>query len=343
MLSTARARRSVATFALLAVGLVGGGLALGLAPAAALPAAGAATCTSAGGVSVVVDFRELGGSAIAACAENGGGQSAAAIFESVGVKVDYAQRQPGFVCRVAGQPATSPCVNTSPADAYWGLWWADGTSGSWTYSSSGVGGLIVPAGGSVGWAWQQDRQSIGAVPPGTAAPVAPAATPTPTPTPTPTSSPTSAPSPATPSPTGGTFGGDGGRGGGKGGKNGSPSPSPTQSPTPSATPSATPPESALPSESPSDSPSKDGSKKGSEDPAVEVESPGDSTPSEDLDPSASGSESPGDSSASGAAEAGTPGADEPARVPAALTWSIVGLLAIAIASSAVVARRRRGV
>ena len=57
----------------------------------------------------------------------------------------------------------------------------------------------------------------------------------------------------------------------------------------------------------------------------------------------SGSESPGDSTASAATQAGEPSADEPARIPAAVTWGIVGLLAIAIAGSAVVARRRRGV
>jgi hypothetical protein len=44
-----------------------------------------------------------------------------------------------------------------------------------------------------------------------------------------------------------------------------------------------------------------------------------------------------------AAEAGQPTADEPARIPAPVTWGIVGLFAIAIAGSAVVARRRRGV
>ena len=91
------------------------------------PAASAATCTSAGGVSVVVDYRELGGSTVTACAPDGGGKSATAIFASVGVQLTYATRQPGFVCRVNGQPASDPCVNASPANAYWGLWWADGS------------------------------------------------------------------------------------------------------------------------------------------------------------------------------------------------------------------------
>ena len=46
-------------------------LLLGAGPGYALasaPAAGAAKCTSSGGVSVVVDYRELGGDTITACA-----------------------------------------------------------------------------------------------------------------------------------------------------------------------------------------------------------------------------------------------------------------------------------
>jgi hypothetical protein len=73
------------------------------------------------------------------------------------------------------------------------------------------------------------------------------------------------------------------------------------------------------------------------------ESPADSRTSKDADPSPDASESPSDSASSAAPEAGQPTADEPARVPAAVTWGIVGLLAIAIVTSAVVARRRRGV
>ena len=76
------------------------------------------------------------------------------------------------MCRVQGEPAADPCVNASPASAYWGLWWADGSKASWTYSSYGIGGLTVPAGGSVGLSWQQDRENSGAVPPGVAPPVA---------------------------------------------------------------------------------------------------------------------------------------------------------------------------
>ena len=36
-----------------------------------------------------------------------------------------------------------------PTNAYWGLFWSNGTSGTWAYASEGVDSLSVPAGGSV--------------------------------------------------------------------------------------------------------------------------------------------------------------------------------------------------
>lgn len=116
--------------------------------------ASAASCTSGSGVTVVVDPGALGGALTAAC-DGGSGQAASARYADVGVAISYVQRQPGFVCRVNGVPATDPCVNTPPADAYWGLWWTDGESGTWSYSSIGVTGLQVPEGGAVALAWQQ--------------------------------------------------------------------------------------------------------------------------------------------------------------------------------------------
>lgn len=331
----ARTRRVAAIFAVLAVSLVGGGVVLGLVSAPVLPAAGAATCTSAGGVSVVVDYRELGGGVTTACATDGGGRSATAIFASVGVSLTYAQRQPGFVCRVNGQPASDPCVNTSPADAYWGLWWSDGSKSSWTYSSYSSGSLTVPAGGSVGWAWQQDRASSGAAPPQVAPPVHA------TTSPSPTSSPTSSPSP---SPTSSPSTGGSGSGGGS-----QPSPSPSSGSSPASSPSSSP--SAAASGDPSESPLASESPGASRSPAGpgqrdkkrsgDRESPGDSRPSDGDDPTAEPLESPGDSTAGDAPSTRQPAADGPTKVPAFVTWGAVGLLGAAVAASALVARRRR--
>ena len=82
-------------------------------------------------------------------------------------------------------PADDPCVNTPPADAYWSLWWSDGKSGHWTYSSTGAWSLQIPDGGYVALSWQSgDGKATPRVTP-TAHATAPASP----------SSPTSSPSP----------------------------------------------------------------------------------------------------------------------------------------------------
>lgn len=130
------------------------------------PPAAAALCSGGDGVGVVVSYGALGGGTRTGC---GSGDTAAAATTSAGFALEYAARQPGFVCRVTGVPQSDPCVHTSPTDAYWGLFWTDGTSGTWHYATLGAGALKVPAGGAVGWAWQDggDRDY-----PAVAAPVA---------------------------------------------------------------------------------------------------------------------------------------------------------------------------
>ncbi|MCW2756816.1 MAG: hypothetical protein JWO46_562 [Nocardioidaceae bacterium] len=151
---------------------------------APLAPASAAACSSADGVTVVVDFHELGGGVQQVCDSGGAGKSAATQFTESGFTLTRVQRQPGFVCRVNGAPSEDPCVNTPPADAYWGLWWSDGTSGSWTYASQGVDSLKVPEGGYVALSWNGSATKS---PPG-AAPAPHAAEPTASPTPHPTPS-----------------------------------------------------------------------------------------------------------------------------------------------------------
>ncbi len=140
-------------------------------------AAEAATCSTGHGVTVVVDFHQLGGGVQAACDSGGAGRSGAQQMADVGHDLTYVQRQPGFVCRVDGAPAGDPCVNTPPDNAYWSLWWSDGTSGTWSYSAQGIGALQVPDGGYVALSWQGGDAK--------AAPrVAPRTHPTASPTPT---------------------------------------------------------------------------------------------------------------------------------------------------------------
>jgi hypothetical protein len=149
----------------------------GLAP---VPAMAAGYC-SGSGVNVVVDFGALGGGVEKGC---GTGSTAAAVFKSAGVDLTRDAQYPGVICKVEGVPASANCSTMPPGDAYWGLFWSDGTSGHWVYSTYGVDGLKVPSGGFVAFAWQASSSQR-------APSVAPTnSRPTPSPSPTPTKRPT---------------------------------------------------------------------------------------------------------------------------------------------------------
>ncbi len=162
-LAASRARGGVVV-----LGVLGAGMGVGMvASVVAAAPASAATCADAAGVSVVVDRASLGGGVSTGCDADGGGKPASVVSPAGGAGLTYASREPGFVCRVNAVPASDPCQQASPADAYWSLWWSDGTSGTWTYSSLGAAGLKVPAGGSIGWRFSTGSQS----PPASPAPV----------------------------------------------------------------------------------------------------------------------------------------------------------------------------
>ena len=134
--------------------LVGAAAAAGVWLTGVSPAS-AAGCTGATGVTVVVDFAELGGGLTAGCDPSAEGQRARAILVDAGYSVAMATKSPGFLCRVNGLPADDPCVDAAPADRYWSVWWADGQGGSWVYSARGVDSLRVPEGGYLALAWHQ--------------------------------------------------------------------------------------------------------------------------------------------------------------------------------------------
>lgn len=126
------------------------GTALSVAPATAADTSGA--CEGAHGVTVIVQPRSLGGQDEFSCDLHGGGRTAARIFADVGHRLTPVQSSPSFVCRIDGQPADASCAQTPPANAYWSLWWSNGTS-PWTYSSLAADALTVPDGGSVAFTW----------------------------------------------------------------------------------------------------------------------------------------------------------------------------------------------
>ena len=271
--------------------------------------ADASTCASASGVTVVVDFGALGSGLGTAC-DAGSGEPASTRFAQAGYPLTYVQRQPGFVCRVNGAPASDPCVSTPPADAYWGLFWSDGRSGTWTYASLGVTALDVPDGGSVALVWQQGTERR--TPP-VAAPVHQAPSATPSSSPSPTRSPTQTPTKA-------------------------PGPSPTR--TPSAAPSSpaaspTPSPSASGTASPSASPSRSGRPRRTPSP-----SPGgtaDSGPSDALTPT---DEAAATTTPTPVEPDAAPAADE-TRLPTWVTLAVLAVLVASIAISTAAARRRR--
>lgn len=176
-------------------------VAAALVAAAAVPAldpvltgpAEAAACSAGSGVTVVVDYHQLGGGVVQKCDAAGAGKSAQSLFADNGFSLAYVQRQPGFVCRVNGKPDADAeaCVNTPPADAYWGLFWADGKSASWKYSTLGVAGLTLQDGQSVAFSWQASTTSN---PPGAKPPATSSTSPTPKPSASPKPSTSATPS-----------------------------------------------------------------------------------------------------------------------------------------------------
>ncbi len=154
-------------------------------------AAHAATCSTSHGVTVVVDFHQLGGGVQTACDIGGGGRSGDKQMSDVGHRLTYVTGEP-FVCRVDGAPASDPCQRTPPSDAYWSLWWSDGKSGTWSYSAQGIASVSVPDGGYLALSWQGGDSSA---PPRVSpkAQQAPSPSPTHEPSSRPTKKPTTAP------------------------------------------------------------------------------------------------------------------------------------------------------
>ena len=145
----------------------------------AAPAPRQTTGASAGdsGVTVVVDFQELGGG-VQVLSALGPVSSGLEALERAGVSYQTTQRFPGFVCRIADEPGDDRCVNASPASAYWGYWIA-APGGAWCYSTLGAGNRKPPPGTFEGWSFSLDKVAA-AIPPPRFTP--PAATSTPLPT-----------------------------------------------------------------------------------------------------------------------------------------------------------------
>jgi hypothetical protein len=115
-------------------------------------------CPTAKGVTVVVDFRALGGDVQVSC-DSGATSSTSGLsalhgagFSTAGTAHDGE----GFVCRINDQPTKSAerCLNTPPTTAYWSYWYAP-NGGSWTYSNKGAANRDVIVGGFEGWSFHK--------------------------------------------------------------------------------------------------------------------------------------------------------------------------------------------
>ncbi|GIJ69504.1 hypothetical protein Voc01_044210 [Virgisporangium ochraceum] len=152
---------------------VAGGAAF--AAPAAHAAGTAGYCPDANGVTVVVDFNDLGGGVVVRCAP-GDQATGLSALKNAGFTIAGTTRWgEGFVCRIEGRPtvATEPCRDTPPASAYWSYWHAS-NGGSWTYSDKGVQNRRPPAGSFEGWSFSTNRTQATAPRPDTA-PTRPAA------------------------------------------------------------------------------------------------------------------------------------------------------------------------
>lgn len=137
-------------------------------------------CVDDVGVTVIVDFGDLGGGVSARCAPTGG-TTGLAVLDAAGISWEGTRPFPGLVCRIAGLPSagTEPCVNAPPANVYWSYWMAP-RGGSWCYSSFGAGNRTPPPGSMEGWSFARLQPGADARPP-RFAPLPPVAGTTPNP------------------------------------------------------------------------------------------------------------------------------------------------------------------
>jgi hypothetical protein len=178
-------------------------------------------CKTKKGVTVVVDFNELGGGIVVRCAPGpvGSGYTGLDALQDAGFTPEGTKRWGlQFVCRIAGKPAPDQklpikgdpnyreaCVDTPPAEAFWSYWYAP-NGGTWTLSAEGPVNRDAIPGGFEGWSFSLNHSQQTAPPPG----VAPKRPHEPPPTTPPPTTPHSSPPHTSPHSTPPTHGGGSG-------------------------------------------------------------------------------------------------------------------------------------
>ncbi|UED87405.1 hypothetical protein [Streptomyces profundus] len=123
-------------------------------------------CENGTGVTVVIDFQELGGTTIVRCYPSGTRGTGLDALKGAGFQIAGVQRWgESFVCRIENRPSAveeipiednegyrEACVDTPPASAYWSYWHA-GNNCAWQYSQWGVKNRDFVPGGFEGWSF----------------------------------------------------------------------------------------------------------------------------------------------------------------------------------------------
>ncbi|MGW4482279.1 hypothetical protein ACWEOE_00425 [Amycolatopsis sp. NPDC004368] len=146
-------------FSALAVGalLIAAGLSGATPATATVPGKGTAGyCPDATGVTVVVDFQDLGGDTLIRCAP-GPQANGVAAMQNAGLDLAGVGKYGlALICKIEGKPADQSCSGMPPENASWGFWTAT-NGGKWASSQVGVQSWQPPAGSFEGWSFAHNK------------------------------------------------------------------------------------------------------------------------------------------------------------------------------------------
>lgn len=130
----------------------------GATPASATATEGA--CPAGGGVTVVVDFGDLGPGPSIRCAPGTPANGIAAL-QAAGFEVAGSQKYGlAIACRIDGKPGpdVESCAGMPSATAYWSYWHAT-AGGTWQSSQEGAQTAKPAPGGFEGWAFARPKSA----------------------------------------------------------------------------------------------------------------------------------------------------------------------------------------
>jgi hypothetical protein len=154
-------------------------------PGGLTPARADSGCTTTTGVTVIVDFKALGGGIQRGCALNPT-SGLDALRDAGFIPAGTTRFGDAYVCRIDGKPGNPPeaCTETPPATAYWAYYHAKPTDGAWTYAALSALYYKPQPGSIEGWAFgartQPGISPANAIPPPTTVPPPPPPPPPPT-------------------------------------------------------------------------------------------------------------------------------------------------------------------